>query len=104
MNWAWTSTIEATPGGESNAAINKRQTGRRRSGRAASATPAVATTTEATQGSGLFAICFWLVDGVDAAVRRRGAATIRLQPILLAAVEIRVQSKELIKRTARDFL
>ncbi|CAH0369387.1 unnamed protein product [Pelagomonas calceolata] len=51
MKFAWTSTIEATPGGESNAAINKRQIGRRRSGRAASVRPARATRREAAQGS-----------------------------------------------------
>ena len=50
------------------------------------------------------ACCWPLLLSSTAAVRRRVAATIRLQPILLAAVEIRVQSKELIKRTARDFL
>ena len=51
MKFAWTSINDATPGGESNAAMNKRQTGRRRSGRTASVAPARATSREAAQGS-----------------------------------------------------
>ena len=61
MNWAWTSTIEATPGGESNAAIRSKQTGRRRLGLIARVTPARAMRREAAQGSLLLAICCWLV-------------------------------------------
>ena len=102
MNWAWTSTIEATPGGERSTAMRSKQTGRRRLGLIARVTPARAMSREAAQGSLLLAIAAG--SSTATALRWRVAATIRLQPILLAAVEIRVQSKELIKRTARDFL
>ena len=65
MKFACTLINEATPGGESNAAIRSKQTGRRRSGLIARVTPARAMSREAAQGSLLVAICCWFVDGVD---------------------------------------
>ena len=70
MKFAWTSTTEATPGGESNAAIRSKQTGRRRLGLIARVTPARAMSREAAQGSGCLLLAIaavvddWRFDGV----------------------------------------